>query len=159
MEIVLIILAGICVVAGILGSFLPIIPGPPISWVGLFLLHLTEKVQFSLTFLIITALITVFLVIFDYVLPSKMVKRKGGSKAGERGALIGAIVGMFFGPVGIIAGPFVGALLGELIDKKGDFDNSLKIAFQSFIGFLLSTGIKLIWGLLILFWYIKELVF
>ncbi|MFA5574151.1 MAG: DUF456 domain-containing protein [Brumimicrobium sp.] len=159
MEIVLIVLAGICVIAGVLGSFLPILPGPPIGWLGLLLLHFTEKVQFSLTFLIVTALVTIFLTIFDYVLPSKMVKRKGGSKIGERGALIGAIVGMFFGPIGIIVGPFAGAMLGELIDKKGDFNNSMKIAFQSFIGFILSTGLKLIWGLLILFWYIKELVF
>lgn len=72
---------------------------------------------------------------------------------------LGAIVGIFFGPFGIILGPFVGALAGELLVNYQDFSRALKIAYSSFMGFLLGTGLKLIWCLMMIYWYVKELIF
>ncbi|MBE7410650.1 MAG: DUF456 domain-containing protein [Leptospiraceae bacterium] len=159
MDIFLIIVSGLLIFVGIFGSFLPVLPGPSIAWAGLFIATFTNYIQFSNNFLIITAIVTLLLSIFDYILPSLAVKNKGGTKFGERGALIGAIVGIFFGQWGIILGPFLGALMGELIANKEDFQNAFKIAFYSFIGFLLSTGLKLIWCLIIAFWFINNLQF
>lgn len=158
MDIFLIILSGLFLIIGILGSFLPVLPGPPLSWIGLLLASFTRFAHFSASFLITTAIITVVLTIFDFILPSLAVKKKGGTKAGERGALAGAILGVFVGPLGIILGPFAGALAGELIANQSHFDKALKIALYSFWGFLLSTGIKLIWCLMMLFWFIKEVL-
>lgn len=159
MDILLIVIAGLLLIVGVLGSFLPVLPGPPISWVGLLLAGFTSYIDFSTTFLIVTAGITLLLVLLDYVLPSLIVRKTGGSKFGERGAFFGAIIGIFFGPFGIILGPFVGALIGELLIDYQDFSRALKIAYSSFMGFLLGTGLKLIWCLMMIYWYVKELIF
>lgn len=156
MEIALLVLAIILLITGILGSFLPVLPGPPLSWAGLLLLHFTKGAEFSTAFLLITGLITLVLTVVDYVLPSWAVKKRGGTKLGERGALIGALVGVLLGPLGIILGPFVGAFIGEYIANQGDHGHALRIAFSSFVGFLLSTGVKLVWCLLLAYWFLKE---
>lgn len=159
MEIAILIIAILLLIIGILGSFLPVLPGPPVSWIALLLVNLTNYGHFSTSFLVITAVVTLLLTIFDYVLPGMAVKKRGGTKAGEKGALAGALLGVFLGPAGIILGPFAGAFLGELIANKGNLDNSFRIAMSSFIGFLLSTGLKLVWCLLLAFWFVAEVAF
>lgn len=158
MDILLLIIAGLLLLTGLAGSFLPVLPGPPLSWVGLLIASFSTQVSFSATFLIITAIITLVLTVFDYILPGLAVKKKGGTQYGERGALAGGIIGMFMGPFGIIIGPFVGAFIGEWIVNGGKFDDAMRIALSSFVGFLLSTGIKLIWCLMMIYWYIKQIV-
>lgn len=159
MEIVLLLLAVTCILIGLLGTVLPILPGSPFSWLGLLLLHFSNYATFSTTFLVVTGIITLAITVFDYFIPSWYVQKKGGSKAGGRGALIGTFVGLLLGPIGIIIGPVVGAFLAELLFEKKEVNVALAISLQVLIGFLLSTGIKLIWGLLILWWGIKGIFF
>jgi len=159
MDILLVILSGIFLLIGFLGCFLPVLPGPPISWLGILLLHFTKYADFSITFLVLTCAITLLLTIFDYVLPSWAVKRKGGSKAGEKGAFVGSIVGIFLGPFGILLGPFLGAFVGEFMTKNGDVAHSVKIALSSWTGFLLSTGLKLLWCGILFYLFLKEMMF
>ncbi len=129
---------------GIIGSFLPILPGPLTSWVGLLILHLTEAVPMNWTFLIITFVIAIVIWLLDYIIPAIGTKKFGGSKAGMIGTTIGLIIGIIFlGPFGIIIGPFLGALVGELINKS-DSQTAVKAAFGSFLGFLTSAFIKFI---------------
>ena len=73
-----------------------------------------------------------------------MIKQSGGSRAGTKGSVVGLILGFFIGPVGIILGPFAGALVGEMIHDSSDFNRVLKAAFGSFKGFLLGTGLKIL---------------
>jgi uncharacterized protein len=158
METLLIVLAGVAIVAGILGSFLPFLPGPPLAWAGLLMLHFTARTEFSTTFLVVTAVITVVITALDYLLPIWTAKRSGGTKYGQRGATIGMILGLFAGPLGIILGPLIGAFVGELIHDSFDWSKAKRAAWNSFVGFLLSTGIQLGWCLVILFWYVREVV-
>lgn len=158
MGVFLLILAIILLLVGLVGCVFPVVPGPPIAWVGLFLIKLSEFGSFSNQFLIWTAIITLILTLLDFIIPSLSTKRFGGSKAAQRGAMIGTIVGVFAGPWGILAGPFVGAFLGEYIVNPKDISKVLKIATGSFIGFLLSTGIKLIWCMMLLWWGLKAVI-
>lgn len=158
MDILLLILGALAVLTGIVGSVLPLLPGPPIAWAGLLLLHFSGYAQFSTRMLVITAAITLIIAVLDYFLPILATKKYGGTKAGERGATVGTIAGIFFGPPGLILGPFVGAFLGEMIVAPKEINRALKVALGSFIGFLLSTGIKLIWCLLIAWWFIKAVI-
>ncbi|HYQ58581.1 MAG TPA: DUF456 domain-containing protein, partial [Draconibacterium sp.] len=115
MDILLIVLGSIFIISGILGCILPVIPGPPLSYVGLLLLHFTERYQFSSRFLIIWAIITVVVYALDYLIPAWGTKKFGGSKRGIWGSIIGLLIGLFFfPPFGIIIGPFLGAVIGEL---------------------------------------------
>ena len=146
MDIALTLLGFLLMLVGILGSFLPVLPGPPISWLGLLLLYLTKAIPDDWWVLGITLAIALFITIMDYIIPAMGTKKFGGSKAGMWGTIIGLLVAIFFpvfGPFGIIIWPFVGALVGELINKA-DQKTAMKAAFGSFIGFLTGTFMKFV---------------
>ncbi|MCG2610052.1 DUF456 domain-containing protein [Flavobacterium sp. SM15] len=144
MEYFLLLAGFTCMIVGILGSFLPVLPGPPISWVGLLLLYLTKTVPNDYWVLGITLLIALIVIILDYVIPAKGTKRFGGSSYGVWGTNIGLVVGLIAPiPFGVIIGPFLGALLGELIYDK-DHKRAVKAATGSFVGFLASTFMKFV---------------
>ncbi|MDF4201914.1 DUF456 domain-containing protein [Maribacter sp. SA7] len=144
MDIFLLVLGFILMLVGILGSFLPVLPGPPISWVGLLLLYSTSAITMNWTFLGITLAIALVVFGLDYVIPAIGTKKFGGTKAGVIGTTIGLLVALIFpvlGPFGIIIWPFVGALVGELLNKA-DKKTATKAAFGSFLGFLTGTFLK-----------------
>ncbi len=152
MDIILLILGIVCLLVGIAGSILPVLPGPASAWLGLLLLHWSDFAEFGSSFLIITALLTIGVIGLDYVIPAWGSRRFGGSKLGSRGAMIGVFAGLLMGPLGIIIGPFVGAFLGEMLHNPSNINGALRAAMGSFIGFLTGTGIKLILCL-VFAWY------
>jgi uncharacterized protein YqgC (DUF456 family) len=143
MDIILIIFGLIFILAGIIGCVLPVIPGPPLSYVGIILLEFTSATPFSSGFMIFWFLIAAGVTVLDYIIPVWSTKKSGGSKYGTRGSMVGLIIGLFAGPVGIIIGPFLGALIGELIYGKKSKD-ALKSGIGAFTGFLMGTGVKLV---------------
>ena len=156
MDIFLVLVSAIFMVLGIIGSFLPVLPGPLTSWIGLLILHLTEAVPLNWTFLIITLIVALGIWLLDYIIPAMGTKRFGGSRSGMIGTTLGLIIGLIFlGPFGIIIGPFLGALIGELVNKS-EFDKALKAAFGSFLGFIASTFIKFIVAMIFLGFYVAK---
>lgn len=146
MDIALLLIGFVLMFVGILGSFLPVLPGPPISWVGLLLLYLTNAVPDDWWFLGILAAVALIVFALDYIIPAMGTKKFGGSAAGMIGTTVGLLVAIFFpilGIFGIIIWPFVGALVGELINKA-DQKSAVKAAFGSFIGFLTGTFLKFV---------------
>ncbi len=143
MDIVLATIGFLCVVVGVFGSFLPIVPGPGLSWVGLLLLYLTNAVPNNYWMLGITAGLVLLVTVLDYIIPAKGTKRYGGSKYGIWGTNIGLVVGIIAPiPFGFLIGPFVGAFVGELIFNSSDHKRAFKAATGSFVGFLASTFIQ-----------------
>lgn len=143
MDIFLVILGFVFACLGIIGSFLPILPGPITGWVGLLLLHLTKAVPQNWTFLGITLAIAVIIFFLDYFIPAMGTKRFGGTKYGVYGTTIGLIIGLISPiPFGILIGAFVGALVGELIYDSKDTNRAIKASFGAFLGFLASATIK-----------------
>ncbi len=143
MDSLLLLLGFICMIIGILGSFLPVLPGISLSWLGLLLLYLTKAVPMNYWVLGITLAITIIISILNYVIPAKGTKRFGGSSYGIWGTNIGLIIGIFVPiPFGFIIGPFVGAFIGELLYDYKDHNRALKAATGSFIGFLASSFIN-----------------
>jgi uncharacterized protein YqgC (DUF456 family) len=156
MDILLLFIAALFIALGIIGSFLPILPGPITSWVGLLILHFTDAIPMNWTFLVITLVFAIFVWFLDYIIPAIGTKRFGGSKYGMIGTSVGLLVGLLSPiPFGIIIGPFVGALIGELINKS-DSKTAIKAAFGSFLGFLTSTFIKFIVALIYLGLFIAK---
>lgn len=143
MDILLIIIGSLFILIGILGCFLPVLPGPPLSWIGILFLYFTEGSGISSTFLFTWLAIAAFVTALDYIIPIWGTKKLGGSKMGVRGSMIGLLIGLFFPPIGIIVGPFLGALVAELIHDAYDTRKAFKSAFGSFLGFILGTGLKL----------------
>lgn len=179
MDIFLIILGAICLLLGLIGCVAPVIPGVPLSYVGLLLLHFTDRVQFSWQFLTVWAVIVIVIQVLDYFIPAWGTKKFGGSKYGVWGSTIGLLLGFFMGPWGIIIGPFVGAVVGELIyfnrhpkaiisgseqpasntqqAKNNNLTRALRAGFGSFVGLLTGTILKCICCGMMIVYFVKEL--
>lgn len=142
-DILLAVLGSILMITGILGCLLPVLPGPPLSYIGLLVLHFSRYANFSSTFLITWACVVIVVTVLDYVVPVWGTKKFGGSKSGMWGAGIGLVIGIFFlPPLGIIVGPFAGAFIGEALTGKNSTD-AFRAGLGSFLGFLAGVGIKL----------------
>ena len=156
MDVLLFIVSALLMLVGIIGSVVPALPGPPLSYVGLLLLQLTDKVQFSTSFLVVWGIVVLAVVVLDYYLPIWTTKKVGGSKAGINGSIIGMVVGIIFTPIGMILGTLLGAIIGEIIGGASG-DKALKSGLATFVGTMLSIGIKLIVCVSLLMYYIIEL--
>lgn len=157
MDIVWIILGAICLVTGIAGCFLPVLPGTPIAYIGILFLQFTDKVQYSAAQLLIWLLIVIITLVLDYIIPMLGSKYSGGSKWGNRGCLVGTIIGLFFLPWGIIAGPFLGAVIGELLGQK-ECSQAIKSGLGSLVGFLLGTALKFVVCLYFIYIFATSLI-
>lgn len=143
----LIVLAVTMGIIGIIGSIVPGLPGPPLSWIGILLAYFSHKLggaDMSETFVIIWLGVTIIVTILDYIVPAKFTRLAGGTKAGSQGALIGMIIGMFLTPIGMIPCSIIGAFLAELFQSGKNIGESIKSALGTFAGFLVGTGMKLI---------------
>jgi uncharacterized protein YqgC (DUF456 family) len=166
MDIFLLFVGLFFVLLGVIGSFLPVLPGPITGWVGLLMLHLTKVIPMDWTFLGITLGVAILIWGIDFIIPALGTKKFGGSKYGIWGTILGLIIGLvFLGPLGIIVGPFLGAFVGELIHDSTDSKRAVKAAFGSLVGFMLSTGLKFLVSIIFLglyitkFWEYKGLFF
>ena len=169
MEWILVVIAALLIIAGIGGCVLPIIPGPPIAFVGMLVLHFSsESYAFATSTLFVYGLVAIGITVLDYFIPIYGTKKFGGTKYGTRGSMVGLLVGTLvlpvlglvlgpFGLLGIILGPFAGAVIGE---KIGGMENAsaLKAGVGSFIGFLAGTMLKLVYCFVILYLFITALV-
>ena len=143
--------------AGFVGCILPIVPGPPLSYIGLLVLQLKEDPPFGILFMVIWAAVTIAVAVLDYFVPIYGTKKLGGSKKGIIGSALGLLVGLFFfPPFGIIIGPLLGALLGEMVEGKKHRD-AMRSALGSFLGFLAGTVIKLIASGMMAYYFISSL--
>ena len=168
MDYLLLVLGLFAIIVGIIGSIIPGLPGPPISYVGYLLIHWTRFAQFSTRSLLIVAAVVVIVSVLDYVVPIWGTKKFGGTRAGVRGSTVGLIIGVIllpmlgivigpFGLIGILGGPFLGALIAERAAGQRS-DKALRAAFGSFIGFLAGTFMKLAVSFVIAFYFFRALV-
>ena len=144
MNLVLITIGFLLILTGIVGSFIPIIPGPIAGWLGLFVVYQSSFLNLDYFFLGITFVIAISVFILDYIIPSIGAKKFGGSKAGVIGSTLGTIIGIIFlGPIGIIIGAFLGAFVGELSKNRSNTRIAFKAAIGTLIGYLGGIILKL----------------
>ena len=168
MEYLIFLLAVICVIVGIVGDVVPGLPGVPISYAAMLLLHFFTGITYSNETLIIYGVLCAVITIVDYFVPIWGTKKFGGTKAGVRGSTIGLVVGVVvlpilgivigpFGLIGILAGPFVGAYIGE---KMSGVDDSLawRSAIGSFVGFVAGTLLKVVYSIVVAVVVVKDII-
>lgn len=150
MEAILIILSILLIASGIIFSILPPLPGPLLSYAGMFCIHaVSNDTQFSTTSFVVWGIIGVIIIVADYALPVAATKRFGGTKAGVIGGMVGMVAGVLLPiPFGIILGPLLGAIIGDLYGGNR-IRSAFKSGFGSFIGFLIATGLKLLYSIIL----------
>ena len=163
MTYVLIAVALILMLIGLVGAIVPGIAGPPFSFLGLLAVSFVNGVNHSTEFLVVMGLIAAVVFALDYVVPAWGTKQLGGTQAGVRGSTIGLILGLLVTlvfPIGFIAlllGPFIGAYVGEKSAGTDDH-KAWKAAFGSFVGFLVGTGLKVIYACVCIYFIVKDLI-
>ena len=153
------ILAIVCGVVGVIGSIIPGLPGPPLSWVGFLLAYLAKGTAssgnpMSLAFLLVWLAVVAVVTLLDYIVPAKFTRLTGGSTYASRGAIAGLLIGLVVPPVGMIAGSLICAFLCEFLLGGKGMKDSLKSSLGAFLGFLTSTGLKLICSAVMMYYIV-----
>jgi uncharacterized protein YqgC (DUF456 family) len=137
------ILAGVLVIAGFVGVVAPVLPGAPLVLAGLIVAAWAENFQYvGVWTLVLLGVLTALTFVVDAIASAMGVKRVGASKQAMWGALIGTTIGVFFGLPGILLGPFVGAVAGELFVTR-DAKQVGRAGVAAWIGFVVGTLGKL----------------
>ena len=156
-DVILVIIGLLFGLIGFLGSFVPILPGPPFTYIGMLFIHWSKYAEYTTNFLLLFLFLTVAITFVDNVLPVWMTKKYGGSKFATWGSFIGLVIGLFFPPWGILIGSFLGAFVGELIHDNRNTNRALKIGMASFVAFIVGTGAKMTFSIIMLYYMIEPL--
>ena len=145
------------IILGLIGCFIPVLPGPPLAYISLLLLQLGPVVPFTFNFMMVMGIIVAIITAIDYFLPALGAKKWGGSRYGIIGALLGVVVGLFiFPPLGFVIFPFIGAIMGEIINGANT-NKALKAAFGTLIGLIFVSMLKFSMSLIIAYYFFSNL--
>ena len=143
MTIALWILAVLLIVVGLVGTILPALPGTLLIFIGLVIGAWAEGFQeVGLWTLVVLGILTAISYAIDFIATAMGAKRTGASPRAFWGAALGSIVGIFFGIPGLILGPFIGAVVGELTANRG-MAVAARAGYGAWIGLLVGTVAKL----------------
>lgn len=132
---------------GLLGTFLPILPGLLLSLCGLLIYKFGTDADLSMIYVWAFVVLTAASVVLSYVIPAKTNQKYGGTRWGSIGSIIGTIVGMFLPiPLGFLIGMFAGVFIGELLHDSKDMKKALQSTKGAFVGFIYGTGFSLVVG-------------
>lgn len=150
-------LGWLMIAVGVIGCFLPVVPGPPLAYASLFLAWaIGDHTSPSVRLLVVAGAMTAAVVVLDYVVPAMGAKKFDCSRWGTVGCFVGTLVGLFFLPFGVLAGPFLGAMAGELIAGKA-LGQALKGAVGALLGYVFGIVLKLICCGLLAYWFYVSL--
>lgn len=149
----------ILLILGILGTFLPVLPGLVLSLAGLLIYKYGTDADLSMLYIWTFVILTLASAVLNYVIPAKTNRKYGGTRWGSIGSVIGTIVGMFLPiPLGFLVGMFAGVFIGELLHDSKDMNKALKSTKGAFIGFIYGTGFSLVVGIAMLLVVILDIV-
>lgn len=152
------ILAIVFFAVGLLGTVLPVLPGAILIYGGMLVYGImTQFATLDAYFFLLQAFVLVFILSIDYIASAVGTKRFGGSKQAAWGAIAGTILGLiFFGPLGIIIGPFLGAVGAELIRGK-EINQAARVGFGTLLGILGGTLLKLAVEILMIIYFFMKI--
>ena len=137
------VLAVLLVFAGVAGTVLPALPGVPLVFGGLLLAAWADGfTRVGVVPLIVLGVLTGLSFAIDFAAAALGAKRVGATKYAVIGAALGTLTGIFFGLPGLLVGPFLGAVAGEMI-SHGKWPQAARAGRATWIGLLFGTLVKL----------------
>ena len=152
-DVALMVVGAVCLLVGFVGCVVPVLPGVACAYAALWTLYPTP---YALTGekLLVGGIVAVVAIVLDYVVPALGAKKFNCSKWGVFGCMVGTIVGIFFAPLGLILGPFLGAVAGELVAGK-EASAALRGGFGALLGFIAGVLLKFIVCALFTWWFVQ----
>ncbi len=159
-EILLWVMVSIFFLAGLAGSIIPGMPGPPVVFAGALIYGLlTGFTEMGWVMLLVLGLLAAVSQLLDYLASAYGAKKFGGSGWGIWGSLIGGLIGFFvFNIPGMIVGLFAGAVLMELWKGKKDTRAALKVGGGSLLGFMGGMLMKVVFSLLMIGLFLFDVI-
>ena len=149
-EILMWVLAGALVLAGLAGTVLPVLPGAPLIFAGLLLAAWIDDFQrVTWVTLLVLGLLTLASMATDFIATALGARRVGATRLAVIGALVGTVVGLLFGIPGLIFGPFIGAVVGELM-SHGGVQQASRVGVATWLGLIFGTIAKLAFALMMI---------
>lgn len=158
------LIATTMIVIGLVGTVLPALPGLPLVFGGMLVAAWADGfTNVPVWVLVLLGLLTLVSLAIDFWATALGAKRVGASRKAIVGAMLGTLGGLFLGPIGLILGPFAGALAGELLHRRSldraHIGDAAKIGFGTWIGILFGVVLKLglaftMLGLFALAWWL-----
>lgn len=158
------VIAVLLVLAGLAGTILPALPGLPLVFGGLLLAAWAGGFeQVGIPVIVGLGALTLLSLAVDFWATALGAKRVGASRPALIGAVLGTFGGLFLGPLGLLTGPFAGALAGELLHRRSmlrsDVGHAARVGFGTWMGILFGTVLKLglafaMLGLFALAWWL-----
>ncbi len=157
-EVIALIVASLFFLVGLIGTLFPIMPGPPVIWLGMLIYGFIAGFEnLGLYFMLAQAALVVAVMAVDYAFTALGSRYLGGSKAAFWGAAAGLLVGVFFFPFGLILGPFLGAAIADFIYRRNT-DLAIKSGFGASLGFLSALPIKIAIEAVMITWFIVRII-
>ena len=152
-DVALMVVGAVCLLVGFVGCVVPVLPGVACAYAALWTLYPTSH---ALTGdkLLFGGIVAVVAIVLDYVVPALGAKKFNCSKWGVFGCMVGTIVGIFFAPLGLILGPFLGAVAGELVAGK-QASAALRGGFGALLGFIAGVLLKFVVCALFTWWFVQ----
>ena len=142
-QTILYVLAALLALVGLAGTIVPALPGLPLVFAGMLLAAWTDGFeQVSVWIIVLLGLLTLVSFAVDFWATAHGARRVGASRKAVIGAVIGTFAGLFFFPVGLLVGPFAGALVGEMLHGR-EWRQATKVGFGTWIGVVLAVVLKL----------------
>ena len=151
-ESVILLISILFLIFGLIGSVIPIIPGPIFSYLGIIFSYVFSLVDISRSEFLIISLATILVILLDYIFQYFGVKKLGGGRM----SVLGTILGLLVAPLGLILGPFLGAFAGAILENKNK-SQSIKVALGSLIGFISGTIVKFTFSAFLLWIFLKSI--
>ena len=144
MHTLLYVAAGALILLGLAGTILPALPGLPLMFIGMLLAAWADHfTQIGVWTIALLAFLTLVSIAVDIAATAMGAKRIGASKLSMLGAALGTLFGgIFFSIPGLILGPFIGAMVGELLHGR-EWRQASKVGFGTWVGLAIGTALKL----------------
>ena len=153
------VIAIILIIVGLVGTVLPALPGLPLMFCGMLLgAWAGDFKEVGVWTIVLLAVLMLISVGVDFMATLMGAKRVGASKKAMLGAALGTFAGLFFGIPGLLLGPFIGAIAGEMIDGK-EWRTATKTGFGTWLGLAIGTALKLALAICMLGVFIIALIF
>ncbi|HET6906900.1 MAG TPA: DUF456 domain-containing protein [Rhodanobacteraceae bacterium] len=137
------VIAGALIAIGLIGTVLPVLPGVPIMFGGMWLAAWAGHYErVGIATLVLLGILAAISIALDFIAGTLGAKRVGASARAQWGAFLGAVSGIFFGIPGLILGPFIGAVIGQIASGSG-VEHSTRVGIATWIGLLFGTIAKL----------------